>query len=159
MQSAGLVAIARLTGNRHEYGADCAVMPKSERLLAVQNMTGPGRLLTALCAATGLSGYNVRRNGAGHGAGQRNRRATDAPRPPWPVAGAGGKGKREERTRDTMTLNELTESVGLESLCALFGWQGGTIHQARAEAKRRLAAKGIVEAKDGELVALVIKKG
>ena len=58
-----------------------------------------------------------------------------------------------------MTLNELTESVGLESLCAWFGWQGGTIHQAKVEAKRRLAAKGIVEAKDGQLVTLAIKKG
>ena len=77
MQSAGLVAIARLTGNRHEYGADCAVMPKSERLLAVQNMTGPGRLLTALCAATGLSWYNVRLAGAGHGAGQRGARGRE----------------------------------------------------------------------------------
>jgi len=45
-----------------------------------------------------------------------------------------------------MTIDELVESAGgLNGLCKLFGWQGGTIHQVVVEVKRRLDAAGIDE--------------
>ena len=58
-----------------------------------------------------------------------------------------------------MTIEQGIElEGGLEGLCKLFGWQGGTIHQAKAEMKRRLSMGGIFEDKNGELVMLKINQ-
>ena len=32
---------------------------------------------------------------------------------------------------------------GLEKVCQIFGWQGGTVHQVRTEIDRRLSIDGI----------------
>lgn len=51
-----------------------------------------------------------------------------------------------ETTTVGLTLDELLESIGgLAGACKMFGWQGGTIHQAKAEMRKRLAAGGIYE--------------
>lgn len=58
-----------------------------------------------------------------------------------------------------MTMNELIQvEGGLSGMCKLFGWQGGTIHQVRAEIKRRMALSGIFYDKDGEARTLKIGK-
>lgn len=55
------------------------------------------------------------------------------------------------------SIDSLLEAIGgLNGACEMFGWQGGTIHQAKAEIKKRLACNGIVENRDGILVTLTI---
>ena len=56
-----------------------------------------------------------------------------------------------------LTVDELIESTGgLSAVCKLFGWQGGTIHQAKEEALKRLAFHGIYPHKDtGILIQMV----
>lgn len=58
-----------------------------------------------------------------------------------------------------MTIeNIIEEQGGLEGMCKMFGWQGGTIHQVRDEIKRRLNAHGVFEHKDTkELITISIK--
>lgn len=55
------------------------------------------------------------------------------------------------------TMESLIASVGgLLSMCALLGWQGGTIHQVEAEIVRRFHLVGIVRDKSGVFVQLKI---
>ncbi len=56
-----------------------------------------------------------------------------------------------------MTVEQLIEtSGGLSGVCKLFGWQGGTVHQAKEEALKRLAYHGIYPHKEtGVLVQMV----
>lgn len=43
-------------------------------------------------------------------------------------------------------IDKILDAIGgLEGACKVFGWQGGTIHQAKTELMRRLAQKGIQE--------------
>jgi hypothetical protein len=55
-----------------------------------------------------------------------------------------------------MTLDDILALYTLEWWCNFFGWQGGTIHQAKEALKSFYASKGIVEDKQGILVTLVI---
>lgn len=55
------------------------------------------------------------------------------------------------------TLDEMVDALGgLSGLCEVFGWQGGTIHQAKSELKERLAPMGVFENKDGHLCEVII---
>jgi hypothetical protein len=58
-----------------------------------------------------------------------------------------------------MTIDKLIEKEGgLSEICKMFGWQGGTIHQAQQAIREKLAKQGIVEHKDTkELIQLAIK--
>lgn len=56
-----------------------------------------------------------------------------------------------------MTMDDLIESEGgLESCIRIFGWQGGTITQVKAEIKRRMNGGGIFENQDGVWTKLEI---
>ena len=58
-----------------------------------------------------------------------------------------------------MNIDQLIEKMGgLAGACAMFGWQGGTIHQVRDEIKRRLAKVGIVPNRDGVFVTVAFKQ-
>jgi len=57
-----------------------------------------------------------------------------------------------------MNTDQLIKEIGgLEATCKLFGWQGGTIHQARIEIIRRLGMVGIVPDKQGVFVNLLYR--
>jgi len=47
------------------------------------------------------------------------------------------------------------EDLKLAELCELLGWQGGTIWEARVEARRRLARDGIFEDQEGHLRRMI----
>lgn len=56
-----------------------------------------------------------------------------------------------------MTIRELIDSEGLENICAMAGWQGGTIHQAEVWVKAKLKKHGVFTHKDtGELITITI---
>ena len=55
-----------------------------------------------------------------------------------------------------MTVQELIDNVGLKGILLEFGWQGGTVHQAKREIIKRLRETGIVQDKNGDLVSLTI---
>ena len=56
-----------------------------------------------------------------------------------------------------MTTEQLIEKQGgLAAMCQLLGWQGGTIHQVKAEMRRRFNRDGIVQDKQGDWITLSI---
>lgn len=55
------------------------------------------------------------------------------------------------------TADDLIETIGgLTATCRFFGWQGGTLQQARDETKKRLAAVGVFPDRNGVFGTLVI---
>lgn len=63
----------------------------------------------------------------------------------------------KKQTEERWTVDSIAEKVGLKGLCEMFGWQGGTIHQAKEEIRRRLGNEGICpRKKDGVFCQLVI---
>jgi len=52
----------------------------------------------------------------------------------------------------------ISEFGGLKGSILFFGWQGGTIHQVKAEWIKRLHSAGHIIRKDGVICKLVITK-
>ena len=52
----------------------------------------------------------------------------------------------------------ISEFGGLKGSILFFGWQGGTIHQVKAEWIKRLHSAGHIIRKDGVICNLVITK-